>query len=183
MSEWNSLEVAKLAVGVLTPLLLLGLGWVLNTRLKRIEHSQWSSQKFIEKRLALYEDMAPKLNDLFCFFSLVGNFRDISPPAAVALKRDLDKAFFVNRFLLSERFQESYEGFMHACYETWRGTAQHARLRASAERQRVERGGAWDDDWLDCFSLAASVTPLPGVREAYERVMRDFAAELGATSR
>ena len=56
---WNSLEVAKLLVSALTPLAVLTFGFWINRRLKRVEHLQWASQKVIEKRLVVFDQVAP----------------------------------------------------------------------------------------------------------------------------
>jgi hypothetical protein len=44
-SSWNSLEVAKLAVGVLTPLLLVGLAVLINRTAQRVEDAQWANRR------------------------------------------------------------------------------------------------------------------------------------------
>ena len=73
MESWNSLEVVKLLVGILNPIALLIIGWFINKRLKKVEQSQWLNQKMIEKRLEIYDKLAPSFNDLFCFYTNVGN--------------------------------------------------------------------------------------------------------------
>lgn len=74
---WSSLEIVKLAVAACTP----------------FERAQWTNQKLIERRIAVFDEMAPLLNDLFCFFRFVGDFRAITPPEAVSRKRSLDRGF------------------------------------------------------------------------------------------
>lgn len=103
-SPWNSLEIAKLAVGFLTPILLFTLGLVVTRAARRIKNAQWASRKLIERRIELHKEMAPKLNDLYCFFATVGHFRDIIPPDALKAKRELDKLFFQNEQLFSSEF-------------------------------------------------------------------------------
>ena len=58
-STWNTLEIAKLAVSVLTPAAIAILGIYIHRVTKRFEDSQWKSQKLIEKRIAIYDDLAP----------------------------------------------------------------------------------------------------------------------------
>ena len=111
-SEWSSLEVAKLAVGVLTPVLLLVLGVLVSRAARRVEDIQWVNRKLVERRLDLFEEMAPKLNDLFCFFLLVGHFKEIEPPDALRRKRELDRSFHVHTTLFSHDFSDRYSAFM-----------------------------------------------------------------------
>ena len=73
-SAWNSLEVTKLIVAALTPLaVLLGI-WVARAT-RRLEASQWVNQKLIEKRINLLEEILPRLNDLYCYFEWIGNWK------------------------------------------------------------------------------------------------------------
>jgi hypothetical protein len=118
-AEWTSLEIAKLAVSVVTPLLLVGIGFVINRGVQRIENVEWGNRKLIERRISLYDEMAPKLNDLYCFFACVGAFREIDPPTALKRKRELDRSFHVNRFLFSPDLAAKYGSFMDAGFETY----------------------------------------------------------------
>ncbi len=97
-AAWNSLEVAKLTVAALVPIIVFTLGWPITRAARRIDQEQWTNRKLIELRLELYAAMAPALNDLLCFFRLVGDFQVITPPEALKRKRMLDKAFYVNQY-------------------------------------------------------------------------------------
>jgi hypothetical protein len=61
-STWNSLEITKLVIGALTPIFLLLLGVWVNRIAKRVETAQWANQKLIEKRIAIYDELAPLIN-------------------------------------------------------------------------------------------------------------------------
>ena len=61
-SPWNSLEVAKLVVGILTPVAVVLLGMWIARATRRVEASQWVNQKLIEKRIKLLEEALPRLN-------------------------------------------------------------------------------------------------------------------------
>ena len=84
-SPWTSLEVAKLVAGLITPAVLAGFGIYIHRVTKRFEHLQWRSQKLIESRLKVYDDLAPQLNDLLCYFTYVGCWKELGPPAVVNL--------------------------------------------------------------------------------------------------
>ena len=88
--DWTWLELTKILVGALTPLLLVILGFVINRAARRVEDLQWTSRKVVEKRLQLYEEMAPRLNDILVFFLLVGHFREVTPPDVIKKKRNSD---------------------------------------------------------------------------------------------
>jgi hypothetical protein len=181
IAVWTSLEIAKLIVGAATPVVVLLIGFVINRAARRVEEAQWANRKLIERRLDLYEEMAPGLNDLYCFFHLVGNFRDVTPPEAVRRKRALDKAFYINEFLMGPEFQSRYHDFMNACFKTFSGTAQDAKVRSSVALQRQERQG-WDPEWEGCFVARDEETPADVVGQRYEALMKTFAAAIGVRS-
>lgn len=177
---WNGLEIVKLVVAVLTPLIVFGLGWIVNRSLKRVEEAQWASRTLIERRLRLFDEMAGSLNDLYCFFICVGDFRNMTPPVTVARKRTLDKLFHTNRALMSEEFARRYEAFIDACFQVNVAVATRARLRADVSRQRAERGGDWVMAWRDCFvERCADVVANDVVSECYHRLMAAFADDVG----
>lgn len=179
---WTSLEIAKLAVASLTPLLVLTIGLIVARSTRRIEQAQWASRTLIEKRLELLDRMAEPLNDLLCFFRLVGDFQAITPPDAIARKRKLDKLFFTHEALMSEEFGTRYRAFINACFLPYTAMGHDARLKASVRRQQTERGPRWDDAWHSSFVDRENlVTPLSTVSREYRALMTCFAEQVGAT--
>jgi hypothetical protein len=180
-AEWTSLEIAKLAVSVVTPLLLVGIGFVINRGVRRIENVEWGNRKLIERRISLYDEMAPKLNDLYCFFRCVGSFREIDPPTALKRKRELDRSFHVNRFLFSPDFTTQYHDFMDACFETYTGGGEDAKLKSDVDEQAFERGPEhWDSSWTKYFvSDGRALTNAGEIRSRYESLMASFSRDLG----
>ena len=174
--DWNSLEIAKLAVSILTPLLVLAIGLVVNRSLKRLEHRQWTSQKVIEKRLKIFDDLAPSLNDLLCYFTFVGSWKELNPEKVIQIKRSIDRIVHVNAPLFSRDFRARYDSFIDCCYQTYTGWGQNAKLRTTSSRYKVVEG--WDPKWDDCFSQDVEADP-ETVRSAYHALMRQFSVELG----
>ena len=179
-SPWNSLEVVKIVLAFLTPLLLLGLGFIINRAARRVEDAQWENRKLVEQRLELYKEMAPKLNDLYCFFTVRGDFRNIDPPRALGLKRELDKSYHINRFLFSADFSLLYERFMVLAFETFTGVGRSARLRVDPETQRGEMGPTvWKDQWAAMFSPVPERRSRNAIAAAHDEFMWRFAADIG----
>jgi len=176
---WTSLEIAKLAVAASVPLAVVVLGMPIARAARRLDQAQWAGRKLIELRLELYAEMARPINDLLCFFRAVGNFQDITPPEALNRKRMLDKAFFVNEYLMSEEFSRRYHAFIDACFLMYTGPARPAQLRASLTRQRAERPN-WEDAWDDLL-IPETVTPtgLTELKDQYDALMAAFGEDLG----
>jgi hypothetical protein len=178
-AAWTSLEIAKLGVAALVPLAVAAVGWTITRAASRLDQAQWSQRKLIELRLEVYSEMAGPLNDLLCFFRAVGNFQEVTPPEALKRKRSLDKTFHVNRYLMTEEWERSYEAFMDACFRTYRGAAKPAQLRASRKRQRKERG-TWEAEWNELL-VPETETPtgLSELKRHYDALMTAFAQDIG----
>src|SRR6266851_310090 len=101
---WNSLEVAKLGVSTLTSVVVVLIGLVISRRLKRLEYLQWTNQKVTEKRIAVFDELAPQLNDLYCYFTFLGGWKDLTPVEVVGRKRKMDRMVYVNAPLFSKEF-------------------------------------------------------------------------------
>src|SRR5436190_72718 len=94
-TTWSSLEIVKLLVSVVTPLVVAVVGIYLSRVAKRFEHLQWRNQRLIEKRIVIYDDLAPHFNDLLCYFTFVGCWKELLPSDVVALKRTVDKKIYL----------------------------------------------------------------------------------------
>ena len=190
---WNSLEIVQVAVSVLTPLAVAILGIIVTRAAKHAEaravdaaraaeNAQWANRRAVERLIELHKEMAPLLNDLMCFFGMIGHFREIDPPDAIARKRQLDRIFFTNEHLFGSRFREKYRLFMSKCFAHWQGPGQEARLKTSADRLRTQRGSTvpWDDGWDRMFEeIPDSREQRQEQRTIYDEAMSAFAAELG----
>jgi hypothetical protein len=177
-ADWNSLEIAKLAVAALTPIFLFVLGYMVTRAARRVEEAQWFSRKLVERRLELYEEMAPILNDLFCFFTLVGHFQEVTPPDALARKRQVDRIFHAHAPLFSTDFRDRYQDFVNVCFLAFTGPGQPAQLRASLAAQKRERV-TWDDSW-DAMFAQGEESPPHQIAAVYDDMMDAFASDVGA---
>lgn len=174
---WNWLEVVKLGAGVLTPAALAVFGIYLNRVTKRFEQRQWRSQKLTEKRLAVYDDLAPQLNDLLCYFTYIGCWRDLDPPAVVGLKRIIDKKVYLAGPLFSPEFFSACMEFQNLCFETYTGWGRDATLRTQSQRRRESRSHSWQNEWDSYFSNQPSDPE--AIRRAYKQIMNAFAEDIG----
>lgn len=178
-SEWSSLEVVKILVAVLAPLLAgLVIGLFLRAVGTRVENAQWTSRKLIERRLDVYDEMAPKVNELYCFFMLKGDFRDTTPDDAIDLKRDLDKLFHTNRFLFGDEVRTAYASFMDAMFDVNIGVNSVAQPRSSALVQQAERGEAWKPEWAKQFAPPNRASSRAEIQAVNDALLESFAREI-----
>lgn len=180
--SWNSLEIVKLLIGVLTPVSVAAFGWFISHRLKRFELMQWSNQKLVEKRLALYDSLAPRLNKLLCFYVWIGDWKDISPLDVVKAKRALDQDMFVYRHLFNDDVFNSYQSFIHLLFEPFTGRGHDAKIRSviqGADGDRKTDCKWWDPEWEKKFSDPSNVAEKKEVLAKYSEVMHALQRSLG----
>ena len=180
---WNSLEIAKLVIGVLTPLSLAAFGWFISRSLKRFELLQWSNQKLIEKRLILYDSIAPLLNKLLCFYTWVGYWKDVSPQDVIKAKRELDQSMNVYRHLFDDDLYNTYQSFIHLLFEPFTGRGHDAKIRSVIQGadgdRKAHRTYEWDPVWETKFSAPDNVAAKAEVGAAYYQVMKALRRSLG----
>jgi hypothetical protein len=180
-STWNSLEIAKLIVAALTPILVAVAGFWINKRLKSVEAAQWTQQKIVERRIAAYDQLAPGLNQLFCYFSYVGPWKTMEPPSVVALKRTLDECAYVNAPLFDPEFLRRYNDMMDGCFMSFVTWGQDAKLRTHYGRRQKAMAKGWDKAWDACFADDSQATAPDLIKELYTSLMAYLAHSMGVT--
>ncbi|MGA3954316.1 hypothetical protein ACI2UN_24560 [Ralstonia nicotianae] len=169
--------MAKLVSGLITPAMLAIFGIYIHRVTKRFEHLQWRAQKLIEKRLSVYDDLAPSFNDLLCYFTYVGSWKDLDPPSIVSLKRVMDKKIHLAAPLFSPEFFVACSKFQGLCFQTYSGWGRDPLLRTNYERRRDACRGGWKVEWSDCFSSIQSDPK--EISAAYLELMTVFASDIG----
>ena len=118
---WNSLEITKLCVSLLTPIVIAVATYQYNVHKDLDVQQQERLRRVVAKRVELWDAMAPKMNDIYCYFLYVGRWKEMEPQEIIERKRDLDALLYSNRILFSQPFFESYQEFMSAAFEMYRG--------------------------------------------------------------
>jgi hypothetical protein len=178
---WNSLEIAKLAASILTPIAIVALGIYVHRVTKRFEDAQWRSQKLIEKRIAIYDCLAPLFNDLLCYFTYVGSWKELRPTDIISLKRKLDRQIYLAAPLFTVSFFDACQNFQSLCFQTYGEWGMDARLR-TMWGLRKEFQPEWLDDWQKYYCDSKDVTAPGNIQAAYLKVMNEFAANIGVSS-
>lgn len=75
--SWNSLELAKLAASLLTPVLVLVLGIVINNSIR-------SGERASALRSEIYKSIGGDLNDIYAYLALVGRWKEMTPRDVIA---------------------------------------------------------------------------------------------------
>lgn len=132
----------------------------------------------------VYSELAPLLNDLYCFYVYIGDWKARAPQDVLTLKRNIDRIFYVNYALFSLEFQTAYRSYIDLCFIP----GPYGEFDASAElktdievrKQIYERSKLpLYPGWENYFAPHDDVTSREQIRNAYQRLMKTFVAELG----
>ncbi|MBL8698865.1 MAG: hypothetical protein JNK67_10860 [Alphaproteobacteria bacterium] len=169
---WTWLELAKLLASLSVPVAVLVLGLMLERR-------KVANQELTRKRIAVFDAVAPKLNDILCFYRAVGHWATLDPDRIVAAKRDADRQVHIYRALFSAEFFAAYKSFMTASFEMFSDPAggAPAKLRLDPAHCAAEMGKGWQDAWR--ARISDRPTPVAEFGAAYDRLMIAFAREIG----
>lgn len=175
MSTRDWVDYTTLATNALGPIVAAFFGyWILRVT-KRLEHAQWRNQKLVEKRIEVWDDIGPVINDIYCYCLRVGSWKELTPPEAVAKKRAADKLMYLNRPYFSADFFDRYQHLINTCFEPFQGHGENAKLKSMAwEHKNVHE--YWDESWDTCFLDA----PLDDdeLRSAYDELVTQVSREL-----
>jgi len=176
---WTGYEVATLVVTALTPVTVAGLGLFVARTGRRLERVQWANQTVISRRLEIFGQVATKLNQLLCFATFVGSWKEIEPRQAVGLKREIDEVMYANRVLFSDELFGAYREFMAALFAMYATTGADALLRAPIDSQWGDRRAMpwWEPPMEGLFS-ADQVSTMDDIQAAYERLSQRFRTDL-----
>ena len=185
-SSWNSVEIATLAVSALTPLTVAGFGWFVARTGRRIERIQWANQTVVSRLLEIFGQVAPGLNQLLCFSTFVGGWKEIKPSEAISVKRKLDEAIYANRVLFSDALFTAYHSFMTAMFAMYETTDADALLRAPVASIWGDRRNMpwWTQSMDELFkhdAEADSMASIQRIQDAYDLLSRAFRADLYVT--
>jgi len=179
--SWNSVQIVTLIVEGLTPITVVVLGVLFSKASRRIEQVQWANQTVVTHRLDVYDKLAPGLNQLLCFATFVGRWKEIDPRTAIAIKRDLDQTMYVNKVLFSEELFAAYHQFMTVLFAMFATTGADAKVRAPIESKWGSRRDLswWDDTMSGRFTDEAA--SLEDIQAAYDALSQQFRADLYVT--
>lgn len=179
--SWSSVQIVTLVVDGLTPLAVGGLGFYVARASRRIEQVQWANQTVVTRRLDIFAQLAPGLNQLLCFATFVGGWKEIEPGKAITIKRQLDEAMYANRVLFSAELFAAYRHFMATLFAMYATVGADAQLRAPIQSQWGDRAKMpwWDESMTGLFSSDAA--SLDDIQAAYDQLAERFRADLYVT--
>jgi hypothetical protein len=172
--DW--LEYARLAVSTLTPIMTGIIGIILVRMGTRLDVSKQLHQELLRKRLQLFEEVAPKLNDMLCFFQAIGHWAELSPPEIIKRKRAVDRSVQVNRYLFRSDFWDAYQRFEQAHFEMYAAVGRPAKLRLDMTHIHERVGDSFKNEWTPFIS--SQPADHEDQRKRYEALMEILGREI-----
>ena len=142
-----------------------------------------SWQTVVTRRLDIFANLAPGLNQLLCFATFVGGWKQIEPGQAIALKRQLDETMYANRVLFSDELFEAYRQFMVTLFAMYATVDADAHLRAPIESKWGNRRNLswWQEDQMAGLFSSGNPAGIDEAQAAYDELTSRFRADLYVT--
>lgn len=156
---------------VLTPII----GGVIAYLLYRLEKKQWAGRKVVEKRLDFYDRVVPELNDLYCYYHRIGNWKELLPKELIKKKRYLDKQFYIYSHLFEKNILTQYNIYIENCFETFTGSGNDAKLKMPLAKRTALPN--WKDEWNGLFNVNEIVSKQEFNR-SYDTLLKSIKDEL-----
>ena len=120
---WNSLEIAKILIGATTPLLVFFFGYQLSLDDKERTDRIAQFERVTQKRLELWDEIAPDLNAIYSYLMYVGDWKELDADEVVEKKRQIDQVVYGYQPFFSQEFFEAYLAFSEASFEIRNGVS------------------------------------------------------------
>lgn len=173
---WDNLKIVIMIIAVLAPLAIVFLSIRHKRIIKARNKKHQTNQRIIEKRLETYDRIGPKLNDILSFYCYSGNWKEISPPDIIRLKKELDMELNISMPLFSDDISKKYNAFIQACFVSFSGWEHKEKIKSLYEI-RKEHNNEWDDDWIQYFDTN-NVMEAIKMKERYNELMAHFKKDL-----
>ncbi|MBW0016497.1 MAG: hypothetical protein JO236_02970 [Mycobacterium sp.] len=176
------LAVIQTMAAVSVPIVVAIVGYKLNHRLKLYEASQWRNQELIKARLQYFGQLAPMLNDLMCYLTFIGRWKELTPPEVIVIKRDTDRLFYSVAPLFSQTTVTAYQDFVGVCFNTHNRWGVDARICSGFLRRREASRQPWRSEWEELFTHqegdSIKESSMTAVRAAYDKLLAALVADI-----
>jgi len=173
---WDNLKTAVIIIAVLGPVIIIFLTIRINRMKKHLISQYQSNQKLIEKRIEIFDQIGPKLNDMFSFFSYTGNWKELTPVDILRLKRELDMEINIKTALFSDELITKYTSFMTLCFVSHSGWEDEERIKSLYELRQLNNL-EWSREWIPLFDTN-NVVEATTLKERYNELIASFKKEM-----
>lgn len=183
-AEWNSLEMTKLAVPIVSSLILAVVGLQISKDLatfkSAIDRNDKMIDSVVQKRMKLYDEIGTKLNGIFTYYMYIGRWKEMSPEDVIKSKRQLDEIIYTYQPFFSQEFIDIYRKLEEEMFESYTGWGNDAKLRTQALHRDAyyspaDKTLSWDPKWSSAFTDKDNTR---AIRETYSKLITLLPQEL-----
>jgi hypothetical protein len=146
-SPWNSLEIAKLFTGLLTPLMVAIVGYILN---QQLTEQTGFEKSLAERRFQIYDTIREGLNRIYCYVEDKGTWKQEDPDKILTYKRMIDQAMFTQRAFWGPDTFKAFTDYMDSAFATYQGVGVDARIKSGFDEKQSLPG--WKSEWASRFT-------------------------------
>ncbi len=116
----------------------------------------------MEKRYEIYSDIGTSINDLYCYFTYIGHWKEFTPDEIIIVKEQLDRKMYTYRPIMSKKLFKLYRDFLNALFEKRNISVESdnfsiisPRLRTSVKFRKeaaIYKGYEWNPKWEKFFT-------------------------------
>jgi hypothetical protein len=175
-NEFN-LKVWEIIISALTPVAIVWAGYFIKKSLSARENELVALRRLQDIRKSIYDEIGPKLNQIFCYIFDVGDYGSYEPMDIIQLKREVDRKFCTYRELWHKETIGAYKAFMAAAFETYVGVGTPAKIRTMTHEKKTffsNFGKQWGVGWDEKFSEKKD----PEVQSLYETLIQRFIEDM-----
>ncbi len=162
---WNSLELTKVVISALTPILVI----IVGIFVARAEHRQ---DTLTSARIKSYDVIKDDLNRIHCFIADVGTWKEETPYTIIGYKRTVDREMYENRGIWSQKTFTAYTTYMDAAFATFQDSGTDARIQTDVYEK--DNNSKWNKQW-DPQLTGSEAT---NYRAAYDAMYKAFTDDI-----
>jgi len=179
-SPWNSLELAKLLVSLLTPIAVVCIGFFIQHNLAEQNRSWQAQQRIVERRLQVYDTIRLQLNRIFCFIEDVGSWKTDNPEKVIDYKRSVDQAMHSQRAVWRPDTFKAYLAYIDgAAFEIYGGGVGTDAKIKTHDKEKVVGIPGWNVDWGKRLTGQRD----PNHKEKYDQLLNLISRDLALSEK
>lgn len=138
-SEWTRLEIMKLVISTITPLMILFLGIY-------VTNSERHAEALTTARIKSYDTIKDDLNRIDCFVNDVGTWKDETPDKVIGYRRAIEREMYEEKGIWSKKTFDAFIEYMdHAAFHIYGGIGKDAQIRTTSDQKHSITG--WNTEW------------------------------------
>ncbi|GJD30232.1 hypothetical protein PMNALOAF_1476 [Methylobacterium adhaesivum] len=173
----DNLEITKIVISIATPIIGAALTILIAYVLIFTDKTKFLNSELIKQRIAIYKELAPAINEIYCFINFVGHWQTLTPDRIIERKRACDREMHIYRALFDKKMFDKYQIFIKSCFKEFNGYGEPAKIKINVREAKLNWRSKWNNDWDKyLYDIENNDATL---EKHYTSFMKCFSAQLG----